>query len=57
MRSIQFLFVMVSIKELFDNPTISSQATITDWPYKGLHHLGVASNELLVIALAIEYKR
>ena len=42
---------------MFDNPTVSSQATITDWPYKGRHHLGVAGNDLLVIALAIEYKR
>ena len=42
---------------MFDNPTVSSQATITDWPYKGRRHLDVASNALLVIALAIEYKR
>ena len=42
---------------MFDNPTVSSQATITDWSYKGRRHLGVASHNLLVIALAIEYKR
>ena len=48
---------MVSIKQRFDNPTVSSQATITDWPYNGRRHLGVASNDLLVIALAIKCKR
>ena len=43
--------------KVFDNPTVSSQATITDWPYNGHRYLGVTSNNLLIIALAIEYKR
>ena len=57
MRSIQGFKNMLSIKNKLDNPIVSSQATITDWPYKGRHHLGVASNDLLVVALAIESKR
>ena len=26
--------------KVFDNPTVSSQSTITDWPYKKRHDLG-----------------
>ena len=42
---------------MFDYPTVSPQATITDWPNKEHRHLGVASNDLHVITLAIECKR
>ena len=50
------IFVMVSIKSVFINPTVSPQATITNSPYKGSRPLGMATNDPLVIALAIEYK-
>ena len=58
MRSVQvFCLLWCSGNFLFVNLTVSPQATITDGPYKGRHHLGVASNDFLFIALAIEYKR
>ena len=57
MRSVQGGSCYDIHKQLFENPTVSPQATITDWPNKERRHLGVASNDLLVIALAIECKR
>ena len=46
-RSVQGYLLMRYIKNKFDEPTI------TDWPYKGHRHLGVAINNLIIIALAI----